>query len=99
MAIPWWGKTGAKIVLSRLPLDYRVWQRVGIFKHGQMDTGAYSLGVFNMHVEFAQLTGRLQGRTLVELGPGDGIATALLAAAHGARAILVDTGAYVRADL
>ena len=29
--IPWWAKLGAKIVLSRLPLDYCSWSRIGIF--------------------------------------------------------------------
>jgi SAM-dependent methyltransferase len=97
--VPWWGKIAAKLVLARLPFGYSVWQKFGIFRHGQMDTGAYALTIFRMHAAYAQLEGRLQGKTVLELGPGDGIASAMLAAAHGARAILLDTGAYVRADM
>jgi SAM-dependent methyltransferase len=41
----------------------------------------------------------LDGKTILELGPGDGVATALLAAAHGGRAVLVDTGAYAGTDI
>jgi len=50
-------------------------------------------------MERAGLAGELSGKTLLELGPGDSIASAIMAAAEGARAILVDSGAYVRADI
>lgn len=97
--LPWWAKIGAKIALSRLPLGYRIWQRVGLFRHGAMDTSSYSVAVFDSHVAKACLVGALEGKTILELGPGDSIATAILAAAHGARAVLVDAGPFVRADL
>ncbi len=99
MRIPWWGKIGAKLVLSRLPFGYAPWQRLGLFRHGQMDSAAYAIAVFDSHVERAGLNGRLRDRQILELGPGDSLATALIAAAHGARAILVDTGPYVRSDI
>jgi SAM-dependent methyltransferase len=98
MAIPWWGKIGAKIVLSRLPLGYGAWQRLGLFRHGAMDSRDYSLRVFQTHMEFAGVSGSLAGKTVMELGPGDGVATAVLAAAHGARSILVDTGSFAGTD-
>jgi SAM-dependent methyltransferase len=98
MRLPWWGKIGAKVVLSRLPLGYAAWQRLGLFRHGAMDSRDYAVRVFEMHAGFAGETGRLDGKTIVELGPGDGVATALLAAARGARSILVDTGAYAGTD-
>ena len=97
--VPWWGKIGAKIVLSRLPFGYGLWQRLGLFRHGDMDTASYALSVFDTHVERAGLRGALAGRTIVELGPGDGLATAVIAASYGARAILVDTGDYANKDL
>jgi hypothetical protein len=59
-----------------------------------MDTGTYAIEVFNGHVEKAGLTGRLQGKTVLELGPGDSIASAVIAAAYGARAIIVDEGRF-----
>jgi SAM-dependent methyltransferase len=99
MAIPWWGKIAAKVVLGRLPFGYRVWQRLGLFRHGAMDDSAYALGVFDTHVRRGYLTGQLSGKTLLELGPGDSVATAVIAKAHGATAWLVDTGAFVRQDL
>jgi SAM-dependent methyltransferase len=98
MRVPWWVKLGAKVVLSRLPVPYRVWQRLGLFRHGCMDTLRYAIDVFDYHAQRAGLDGRMAGRVVLELGPGDSIATAVIAAAHGARAILVDSGPFVRTD-
>lgn len=47
----------------------------------------------------ADLTGRLSGKTVLELRPGDSEATALIAKAHGARLLLVDTGRYALPEL
>jgi SAM-dependent methyltransferase len=99
MAIPWWMKIGAKLVLSRLPFAYAVWQKLGLFRHGLMDSHDYALRIFRDHAERAGLQGKLQGRTVLELGPGDSISTAVIAAAYGARAILVDSGNFARADV
>jgi SAM-dependent methyltransferase len=86
-------------VLSRLPIGYGVWQRLGLFRHGEMDSGAYALEVFRAHLERAGWRDAISGKTVLELGPGDSLATALIAAAHGAKAVLVDTGAYAREDM
>ena len=99
MKIPWWSKILAKIVFSRLPFGYSFWQRLGLFRHGHMDTSQYAISVFDSHIERSGLTGRLSGKTVLELGPGDSIATAIIATAQGAHAILVDTGAFVRTDI
>lgn len=97
--LPWWSKIGAKILLSRLPFGYSLWQKIGFFRHGAMDTSAYAIGVFDAHVAKAGLSGKLAGKRILELGPGDSIATAIIAAAHGAQAVLVDAGAFVRSDV
>jgi len=99
VTVPWWGKIGAKIILSRISFGYAVWQRLGLFRHGQMDTSAYAISVFNSHMEKAGLKNSLQGKIILELGPGDSIASAIIARAYGARAILVDAGAFVRSDI
>jgi SAM-dependent methyltransferase len=98
-AIPWWAKIAGKIVLSRLPLAYGGWQRFGLFRHGRMDDHDYALQVFRSHVNRTGLAGKIRGRTIVELGPGDSIATAVVAAAHEARSILVDTGSFAHSDV
>ena len=98
LKIPWWGKIGAKIFLSRFPIGYAFWQRLGLFRHGRMDTSDYAIRVFNSHAERIE-PANLRGKTVLELGPGDSIATAIIAAAHGACAILVDAGTFVRSDI
>lgn len=99
MKIPWWSKIIAKLVLSRLPFKYDFWQHLGLFRHGYMDTSDYAINVFGSHVERAKLTGKLNGKTILELGPGDSIATAIIAATYGAHAILIDAGMFVRTDI
>lgn len=97
--IPWWAKIGAKLALSRLPFGYSFWRRVGLFRHGRMDNADYVLEVFERHCERSGLGGNLRGRVILELGPGDSIATALIVASYGAYAVLVDSGKYASQDL
>lgn len=90
---------GGKIVLSRLPAGYRVWERLGLFVHGAMDDPGYAWRVVTEHVARAGWSD-LRDRVVVELGPGDSLATALIGRALGAREIwLVDAGAFARTDL
>jgi SAM-dependent methyltransferase len=99
LGAPWWGIIAAKVVLSRLPLGYGVWRRLGLFRHGEMDRSEYAIGVFDAHANKADFTGRMQGKTILELGPGDSIATAIIAASYGAKALLVDAGRFVQSDV
>lgn len=92
-ALPWWAKIGAKVVLSRLPVSARTWQSLGLFSPGGMEDADYACQVFESHLEAA---GPLpEGFTYLELGPGDSLATAIIARANGASAgYLIDAGAY-----
>lgn len=92
-AVPWWAKIAAKLVLARLPTSGRTWQKLGLFSPGRMLDADYALGVFESHFREA---GRMpEGFTYLELGPGDSLATAVIAWAHGAsRGYLIDAGAY-----
>ena len=45
----WRIKIIAKLALSRLPLDYRKWSYIGIFKHGEMDSYKYAWSVLRNH--------------------------------------------------
>lgn len=92
--IPWWAKIGAKLVLSRLPFSYTLWSKLRLFRHGAMDRPSYALQVMRLHMELANLS-NLDGMTVLELGPGDSLVTALVARALGAReVILVDGGRF-----
>lgn len=95
--MPWWLKIGGKMVLARVPVAYSFWQSVGLFRHGTMDSASYALDVFDAHICRAGIAHKdLAGKTILELGPGDSIATAMIAHAYGAKAILIDSGDWAR---
>ena len=95
---PWWLKIVAKLLLSRLPVSHAQWQRLGLFRHGAMDDVSYPISVYRSHVR--RVGNRaMRGLRVLELGPGDSIATAVIAAAHGCTAVLVDAGDFATRDV
>ena len=94
--IPWQARLGLKVVLA--PVPYRVWQRLGWFRHGAMLDPSYVRGVFDKHRRFA---GELPPEpVIVELGPGDSVGSALFATADGAsRVFLVDVAEFATHDV
>ena len=98
--VPWPIKLGAKIVLSRVPLPPGFWARVGVFRGGEMDDPAYALRIFDAHLGYASPKGLPPGRTLLELGPGESLATGVIAFTRGmTRSYLVDETARATKDL
>jgi len=98
--IPWWAKIPAKIVLSRIPVGYAVWQKLNIFKHGQMEAPTYALDVFERHFVRSRLANGVGGFVALEVGPGDTLFSAVIAKVFGASKIyLVDIGQFARADI
>lgn len=96
----WALKISAKVVLTRVNLGYSLWQRLGLFRHGAMDDGAYAISVFRKHHERLQRAGVQPGFVGLELGPGDSASSALLARCFGAsRTYLVDAGPFARRDM
>jgi hypothetical protein len=90
----------AKLALSRLPFDYRVWRKIGFFRLGEMETTAYALKIFRLHEQECWPEGLPRDFTAFELGCGDSVASALTAAGRGARKIwLADTGPYASRDI
>lgn len=77
-ALPWFVKIPAKIVLSRLPVSLRAWQKLNLFRAGAADSPAFHFGVFHCHLA-AYDNKSLQGKTVLEIGPGNGLLTALFA--------------------
>ncbi len=98
-SIPWYGKIAAKVVLSRLPFGYGLWQRLNLFRLGYMDDPDRALEVFDFHSNAAGAP-LAPGFTMLELGPGDAATTALTAFAAGAgKTYLVDEGDFAQKDL
>jgi hypothetical protein len=99
--LPWWAKMGAKLALSRLPVSYGFWKKLGIFRHGEMMVPDRAISAFEGHIASAlERTQLPSGFHSLELGPGDSILTGFVARAHGASvAWLVDAGAFAETDL
>jgi SAM-dependent methyltransferase len=97
--LPWWAKMGAKLVLSRAPIGYQAWRGLHLFVHGQMHQPDYALRVVEEHLARVGWSD-FDGRVVLELGPGDSLATVVIAKALGARrTILVDAGAFATAEI
>jgi SAM-dependent methyltransferase len=99
--IPWWGKIAAKIVLSRALPSYRVRRAFGLFLHGNLDHNIEQHGDFVKDALAAHARyGSGKAGTILELGPGNTLGTALFAAARGVeRTWLVDVGDFAIADM
>lgn len=99
--LPWWAKIGGKLVLSRLPVPYAVWRRLGLFLLGDMNRPERAIAAFQYYFDKARNARPLrQGFTSLELGPGDSVLAGLAARAAGAgRVWLVDAGAFAETDV
>lgn len=98
--VPWWGKIGLKLILSRLPIPYTAWKRLSIFELGQMEEAEYSFRVFNYHWNIIKPLLPNMSCVGMELGPGDSLTSALIARAYGVKAYhLVDVGAFASEDI
>lgn len=101
MRLNWRLRLGGKLLLSKLPVGYGGWRRLALFRHGAMDEPEYALRVFRRHFDrYVATGGRREDFTILELGPGDSVNTALIAHAHGAReCFLVDAVRAAQTDV
>jgi SAM-dependent methyltransferase len=91
----WALKIVVKLLIARLPVPYAFWKSVGVFRHGRMDSVDYPLKIFNLHLQRAYPEGLPARSAILELGPGDSIASAVIACAYGVkRTYLVDVGNF-----
>lgn len=96
----WFLKIVLKIFISRLPIPYSLWKATGIFKHGEMDSCEYAIKIFDLHFYRAFPKQIPENLRILELGPGDSIASAIIGFAYGAKSTyLVDVDNYVTKDL
>jgi Methyltransferase domain len=98
--IPWWAKIGVKIALAKAPVSYELWRRIGIFRHGKMIEASYSQSIFESHMASLAAHVPIKPNTLLELGPGDSVSTAIWARARAIDATtLVDAGRFATTDV
>lgn len=92
----WALKIVVKMVLSRAPVGYSLWRRLGAFKHGHMHSAHYAINVIETHINRMGGVDKILGATCLELGPGDSLASALIARAYGAEKVyMVDAGSFI----
>jgi SAM-dependent methyltransferase len=100
MPVPWWMKIAAKLVLSHCLPNYRHRRRLGLCVHSYAaGNGGHPGAIRDDIAHHVRVTGR-SPRSLLELGPGDGLANALFAAAAGVTTIwMVDAGDFASSDM
>lgn len=87
------------MVLNRLPVPYSFWKGLGLFDSGQMDRPEYALKVFRHHYGAAEFGHKQGGFVMLELGPGDSLASGVIAHCLGAsRSYLVDANPYAKLE-
>jgi hypothetical protein len=68
--IPWYVKIPAKVVLSRLPVSGKAWQRLHLFRAGGMDSDQYARSIFDKHFGATGFSD-LANKTVLKIGPGE----------------------------
>jgi SAM-dependent methyltransferase len=81
--IPWYVKIPAKAVLSRLPVSSKAWQKLHLFRAGGMDSNQYARSIFDKHFGATGFSD-LNNKTVLEIGPGNGLLTGKYANELGA---------------
>ena len=71
--VPWYAKIAFKMVLSRLPIPYGVWARLRLFRLGDMDKPEIAIALFENALKTAGRGPRLDGLSVLEIGPGDAL--------------------------
>lgn len=98
--LPWQARILAKVVLSRIPVGYHLWKRLGLFEHGAMNQPRYALDVVKRHVTMSGVGQQFRGAVALELGPGDSLFSGLVARALGAKITYsVDVGCFATMEM
>ena len=98
--MPWWLKIVAKIILARLPVGYQVWNNLKLFRHGNIDDFWSPGKKFLLHFNHAYPSEQPKNFYCLELGPGDSVASGILAKGFGAsKTYLVDVGKFANEDI
>jgi hypothetical protein len=98
-SLPWPLKFALKLVFGASHVSYRVLKRAHLVEHGRMEDASFARRVFENHVLAPTRERNVRpAGTLLELGPGDSVATGVLGRAAGFATVeLVDAGPF--ADL
>jgi hypothetical protein len=94
---PWQLQMAIKIGAEQLNFSYSLLKQLGLTLYGEMENPQYAYDVFMQHFKYAPPLDK--DFTVLELGPGDSLASALIAHSIGvSKSYLVDTGSYAERD-
>ena len=98
--IPWWSKVVCKLLLVAIPVRHPTLRKLGLTRHGDMETPEWAYAIFGQHFDVSKTGCMPQGFTVLELGPGDSVFTALMAYTAGARTTyIVDVAPMAATDV
>ncbi len=69
----WFLKIIIKIIISRLNISYKIWKKIKIFRHGNMENFEYSRKIFESHFRDMNKIRRIKNPKIMEIGPGDSL--------------------------
>lgn len=96
----WLLKIFFKIILSRLPIKHSIWRKIGIFNNGGMNKTEYAKFVFFNHLDELKKINNIHNPVIMEIGPGEGIGTAILSRIHNAKKVyLIDASDFLDKDI
>ncbi len=98
--VPWWAKAGLKLGMAYVPQAYFLLRPLGLARHGEMDDPTIAFDIFHRHFDNVDFHNKSAGFTALELGPGDSLASAVIARAYGAQgSCFVDVGPFANTDI
>ncbi len=76
-------------------MSYRFWEKIKLFKHGDMTNPDYAIDVFTNHFERVDFANKNNNFVALEIGPGDSVSSAIIAHGFGAsKCYMVDVGRF-----
>ena len=96
----WILKIFLKIILSRLPIEQKFYRKIGIFRNGGMNKVEYSKKIFFGHLGDLKSFKDINEPVILEIGPGDGIATAIYSRVYNSSKVyLIDIEEFADNDI
>jgi hypothetical protein len=97
--VPWYLKIVIKIFKAYLPLNYNIFSKLGLFRHGKMDLPEHAIDLFHKHFSLDSDIPRTPF-VFLEIGPGDSLFSGIIASFKGARkSYLIDAGDWINKDV
>lgn len=92
--VPWQAKLASKVIAANLGIPYSFWRRHGVSKLGAMLNPEYARDVYKHHLVHANPS----AETLLEIGPGDSLFTAVYAHPRFKKKVLIDAGPFAETE-